>query len=259
MSHPHHQKPDPFYDKLGDRTSGKDEERLSEMLQKSNSYERIGLYVKSPEYGHDNFADVHVRWYTQVDGPKNKRNYLPGFVDAWFAGPLSSVRQIEVLRRSHLDIDEYTRYRSVSPDLDIDSGGYALVVEPDNFIGLEVSKFFKGKPVHIWLFGPLNFLNNQCGSLFLPLKGNFAPGHGFQPLEIRGSTYAEGLDAFPIPRDGYSTPEKMAAAYLERVDGTFTIPLPPKARRWEWKIEAYRRHLSGYELSKKRDGMPRSK
>jgi hypothetical protein len=100
MSHSHHHRPDPFYDTLGDRTSGKDEGRLSEMLQKTNSYERIGLYVKSPEYGHENFADVHLRWFTQVDGPKNKPNYLPGFVDAWFAGPLSSVRQIQVLKNS---------------------------------------------------------------------------------------------------------------------------------------------------------------
>jgi hypothetical protein len=230
------------------------------MLQKANSYERIGLYLNSPEFGHDNCADVHLRWNTQVDGPKNKRNYTADFVDAWFTGPVSSVRQIEVLHRSRLDIQEYVRYRSASTDLDIDNGGYAMVVETGNFIGLEVSKFFTGKPVHIWLFGPLNFLNYQYGSLFLTLKGKFAPGHhGFQPFEIRGSTYADGPDDFPIPRDGYSTAEKMAAAYSERVDGTFPIHLPPGARRWEWKIEAYRRHLTGYQVSNMRDGVRESK
>ncbi len=259
MSHPHHRRPDPFYDTRGDRTSGRNEVRLQEMLQKTNSYERIGLYLNTPEFGHENFADVHLRWYTQVDGPRNKRSNLPEFVDAWYAGPLSSVGQIRVLQRSRLDVDEYMRYRSVSPDLDIDSGGYALAVETGNFIGLEVSKRSTGRPVHIWLFGPLNFLNHQYGSLFLTLKGNFKPGHGFQQFDIRGSSYAEGPDAFPVPRDGYSTAEKLAAAYADRVDATFPVGLPPAARRWEWQIESYRRHLTGYQLSNKRDGVPRDK
>jgi hypothetical protein len=87
----------------------------------------------------------------------------------------------------------------------------------------------------------------------------FKPGHGFQPFEIRGSSYAEGPDAFPIPRDDYTTAEKMAAAYANRVDGNFTVPIPPKARRWEGKIEFYHRHLTGYQRGKQRDGMPRSK
>jgi hypothetical protein len=259
MSHPHQRRPDPFYDKLGERTSGKNEVRLQGTRRKENSYERIGLYLNSPTFGHENFADVHLRWNTQVDGPKNTRNYFADFVDAWFAGPLSSVRQITVLQRSHLDIDEYARYRSVSPDLDIENGGNALVVETGNFVGLEIAKRFTGQPAHIWLFGPLNYLNYQYGSLFVTLTGNFAPGHGFQHLVVRGSSYAEGAEAFPIPRDGLTTAEQTAAAYANRVDGTFSIPLPTKARRWEWKIEAYRRHLTGYELSNKRDGLPKRK
>ena len=132
MSHPHHRRPDPFYDTRGDRTSGRDEGRLQGMLQRKNSYERIGLYLNTPEFGHENFADVHLRWWTQVDGPKNKRNYLADFVDAWYAGPLSSVGQITVLHRSRLDIDEYMRYRSVSPPSTSTTAGTPPVVETGN-------------------------------------------------------------------------------------------------------------------------------
>ena len=93
-------------------------------------------------------------------------------------------------------------------------------------------------------------------SLFLTLKGHFKPGRGFQKMEIRGSPYCEGAENFPRPRDGYSTAEAMAAAYDHHVEATFPVPLPPKSRGWEWKIEAYRRHLTGAEVSAKRDGLP---
>ena len=76
--HPHRRRPDPFYDKQGDRATG----GIWEERQKVNSYERIGVFLNTPEFGHDNLADVHLRWFTQVSGPKNKRTYLAEFIEA---------------------------------------------------------------------------------------------------------------------------------------------------------------------------------
>jgi hypothetical protein len=253
--HPH-QRPDHYIDHLGDRATGVTRERL----QKINSYERIGLSLNTPESGHDNFADVHLRWETQLTNRKGETVYnQPTFIGAWYSGPLESVAQIKVMRRSRLDVDEYARFRSVSPDLDIMSGGNAMVMENRNFLGLEVKKWFTEQAVHVWLFGPLSLENYPYGSLFLTLKGHFKPGRGFQKMEVRGSPFCEGIENFPRPHDGYATAAAMVEAYAHQVDATFPIPLPPKARGWEWKIEAYRRRLSMAQLADKRDGLPPEK
>jgi hypothetical protein len=235
---------------MDDRSSG---HQVWGSLQKENSYERIGLYVNMPKHGPVSLADVHLRWLTQVSGPRNKPNHFADFVDAYFAGPFDSINQIKVLRRSRADIDLYQRAQKVSPDLDIENGGYAKVVDTNNFIGLEISKRFTNQPAHIWLFGPLTFLGMQYGSLFLTLQGKFTPGQGFQKLDIRGSSYAEGPDQFPLPRNQSASPEEKAAAYAKRVSETFPVPFPPTAHRWTWKIECYRRHLTGSAMSDMRD------
>src|SRR4051794_37338625 len=69
-AHINHGHYSPIEDELGDRTAGREAGRLQEILQRTNSYERLGLYLNRPQYGHENLADVSVLWPSQVDGPK---------------------------------------------------------------------------------------------------------------------------------------------------------------------------------------------
>jgi hypothetical protein len=237
-----------------------DDRNTCEYRNKWNSYERIALYRLSPADGYENFCDIHVTWYTQAPDGRKLRSPFMGY-KAWYSGPMESVSQIKTLERSALEKDEYARYKNVSPDLDIDAGGHALVVESFKTEGgspklQQHFTDFKGKAkdaAYIWLFGPLLFYNSSYGSLYLELSGKFDAGKGFQPLKISGSSYADGLAQFypPDPFQGDYT-EFLKQTYEHRVQATHPVPTPPSTK-WLWTIESYVRNKTRCEVIRSKE------
>jgi hypothetical protein len=196
------------------------------------TYARIGLFATTPQYGLENFADVHFRLSTGiVRGAK-----------VWFSGPTDSIRQIANLKRSRREREEYTDMKHVSPDLDITNGGEGFGWGPHS------------NALDVWLFGPLIVFDTfQVGTLLLKLTGNFKPGRGRQQMQVRWSTYSDGLDDFPIPSSGPRPSDlEWQSAYDNQVRLTQTLPLPAKTQL-SWKLEALAHDLNACEVVQKHD------
>jgi hypothetical protein len=239
-----------------------DDRYTCEKRNKEKSYERIGLYVHTPADGYENFCDVHVTWNMQDPNPKKMTMPFTGY-KAWYSGPMESVSQIKTLERSQLDKDEYARYKNVSPDLDIDAGGHALVVEAyktgpgspklQHFSDFKLKPLVQKEPAYIWLFGPLLLNNDAYGSLYVELTGSFQAGKGFQPLKIHGSSYADGIANFyPAYAGQADYTDFVRQTYEQRVQATHPARLPTNGK-WLWKIESFARNKTGCQVIRKKE------
>jgi len=222
------------------------EHRVAESLNKEWGYVRIGLYVLSRKFGHENISDIHLIFPRDPKYPGHNKDprsvkSLGMLARAYFTGPNSSIYDLQSPKRSLREMRNYEDYREVDSDREMEQGGQALVFEAGNYPHTRPKAFVPSNKFHVWILGPLLLNDRPYGSLLLELTGPLRRDRVFRKIVLHSSTYSEGAANF-IP--GYTTrapdmqwEDYVVETYTRRLQGVTPVSLPPGALRWEWTVE----------------------
>jgi hypothetical protein len=229
--------------------------QVAESRNKEWGYLRIGVYVFTRTFGHENICDIHVQFprspkYPGLNTNPRSVKALGMLGRAYFSGPNSSIYDIQNPMRSLRESRNYEEFKDVDADRDLEHGGNAIILEAGNYPHTKPGKGYTNtSKFHIWILGPLLLLDRPYGSLFFELQGPFRRDRAFRPFVLRSSSYSEGeLNFLPnhstIPPD-MQRDDFVVEAYNGRLKAAPPVSLPPGALRWEWTVEAVAANLTG--------------